>query len=245
VPASHHKDLAALRSALAAAGAGCRNERAPLLGLGGTARADLKPALRSRASDISQVRPEWALANNAALLAAPRSRSKGLNLAGRVFLHDYDASSDTDDKVLTLILSAPVVVASWINLQYYASRVDPVRYGSGDKVLHNVVGGLGVFEGNGGDLKVGLPLQSLHDGTKFVHEPRRLSVFIEAPRERIFAVLQKLPGVRTLFDKGWIHLFAIEGSRCFRYAAGGAAGDCWKHWAGIPVEIGQGSPMSI
>lgn len=123
--------------------------------------------------------------------------------------------------MLTLILCAPVVVASWINLQYYASRVDPERYGSGNKVLHNAVGGIGVWEGNGGDLKVGLPLQSIHDGAKFVHEPRRLSVFIEAGRAKIETVLQARPAVRQLFDHGWIHLFALEDGQCHRYTTAG------------------------
>ncbi|MBC7366188.1 MAG: DUF2309 family protein, partial [Undibacterium sp.] len=118
-------------------------------------------------------------------------------------------------------LAAPVVVASWINLQYYATRVDPVRYGSGNKVLHNVAGGLGVFEGNGGDLRAGLPLQSVHDGEKFMHEPRRLSVFVEAPREKIALVLARQPAPRELFDHAWIHLFALEGDLCHRYLPGG------------------------
>ena len=46
--------------------------------------------------------------------------------------------------------------------------MDPLHFGAGNKVLHNVVGGcLGVFEGNAGDLKVGLPWQSVHDGERF------------------------------------------------------------------------------
>jgi hypothetical protein len=177
--------------------------------------------LNQRIRDVSEVRPEWGLANNAALIAAPRSRTAALRLDGRVFLHDYDNAADIDNKVLTLILCAPVVVASWINLQYYASRIDPVRYGSGSKVLHNVVGGIGVLEGNGGDLKVGLPLQSIHDGERFVHEPRRLSVFVEAARPRIDAVLSVQPHVKQLFDHGWIHLFSLEGKSCHRYGPGG------------------------
>jgi len=222
VPGTHLADLVNLRLTLARAGASARHERAPSLGLDPALPAHgLDAAVRARAADIAQVRPEWGLANNAALVAAPRARTAGLKLNGRVFLHDYDASADPDDQVLTLILCAPVVVASWINLQYYASRVDPLHYGSGNKVLHNVVGGLGVLEGNGGDLKVGLPLQSIHDGEKWMHEPRRLSVYIEAPRERIEGVLAAQPAVRQLFDHGWIHLVALEGNRASRYTLDG------------------------
>ena len=73
------------------------------------------------------------------------------------------------------------MVTHWINMQYHVSAVDNRRYGSGNKVLHNVVGGrLGVFDGNGGDLRIGLLWQSLHDGTHLRHTPLRLSVFIEA-----------------------------------------------------------------
>ena len=221
VPASHASDIASLRTALAAAGIGARKERAGSIGLGDIPANQLDAAVRARVRDISQVRPEWGLANNAALVAAPRSRTAALKLDGRVFLHDYDAAADTDNNVLTLILCAPVVVASWINLQYYASRVDPVRYGGGNKILHNVVGGLGVLEGNGGDLKVGLPLQSIHDGEKFVHEPRRLTVFIDVARDRIDAVLAAQPGVRRLFDHGWIHLVALANDQAFRYTPDG------------------------
>lgn len=221
VPGTHLSDLLNLCLALSRAGAATRRERAPALGLGALPDPAIDAAVRTRATDISQVRPEWGLANNAALVAAPRSRTAGLKLEGRVFLHDYDASLDPEDKVLTLILCAPVVVASWINLQYYASRVDPARYGAGNKVLHHVVGGLGVMEGNCGDLKVGLPLQSIHDGEKFVHEPRRLSVFVEAAPDRIDAVLSRNPGVKQLFDHGWIHLHSLKGSSARRRTAHG------------------------
>lgn len=217
LPHTHLVDLVNLRRGLALAGAATRRERAAGLGLApNLPDSALDAAVRGRATDVSQVRPEWGLANNAALVAAPRWRTAGFKLDGRVFLHDYDAGSDLGDKVLTLILCAPVVVASWINLQYYASRVNPLLYGSGNKVLHNVVGGVGVVEGNGGDLKVGLPLQSIHDGERWMHEPRRLTVYIEAGRDRIEGVLQAHPEVRRLFDHGWIHLAAIEGDRTWR-----------------------------
>ncbi len=218
---THGEEMADLRAKLAEAGRRTRRERAARLGLGGLPDYDLLGALRERAADGSQVRPEWALANNAALVAAPRDRTAGMNLEGRVFLHDYDPENDPDDRILTLILSAPVVVASWINLQYYASRVDPERYGSGNKALHQVVGGVGVLEGNSGDLRVGLPLQSIHDGNGYVHEPRRLAVYVEASPSRIDRVLEGLPAVRSLFDNGWIHLWSLEGDRCWYRTRGG------------------------
>ena len=48
-----------------------------------------------------------------------------------------------------------------------------------------------MLEGNAGDLKVGLPWQSVHDGTRFVHEPLRLNVFIEAPLDALNGVIAK------------------------------------------------------
>jgi uncharacterized protein YbcC (UPF0753/DUF2309 family) len=222
VPASHHRDLEELRQALATAGHNSRKERAHCLGLDGVRQDALHDAVTQRTADISQVRPEWGLANNAAFIAAPRRRTAGLKLDGRVFLHDYDEAKDPDHSVLTLILTAPVVVASWINLQYYGSRVNPQIYGSGNKTLHNVAGGIGVFEGNGGDLRPGLPLQSIHNGEDYVHEPRRLSVYVEAEPRVIGAILEANPSVRDLFANGWIHLFALQGSECLRFREDGA-----------------------
>lgn len=227
VPETHLPDLRHLKIALTEAGQLARRERAPRLGLGHITReAALLKALRARADDISEVRPEWALANNAAIIVAPRQRTRGLDLGGRTFLHDYDAAADPDARVLSLILSAPVVVASWINLQYYASRVDPARYGAGDKTLHNVVGGIGVAEGNGGDLKVGLPWQSVHDGTQFVHEPRRLTVVVEDARSRIDGVLERENSIRQLVANEWIHLVSIEKDTAWLWTADG--------WSTIP-----------
>ena len=209
VPTTHRSDLAELQSWLATAAKTARRERAALLGLDSTA-PNLDAQVLARSRDWAQVRPEWGLAGNAAFIAAPRLRTQAANLGGRVFLHNYDQSADTDDSTLELIMVAPMVVANWINLQYYASTVNNGVFGSGNKVTHNVVGTLGVCQGNGGDLQTGLPLQSVHDGTKWVHEPLRLHVFIEAPRERIAAVLAKHESVRQLVDNGWLLLFAIE-----------------------------------
>lgn len=223
VPVTHLDELASLESALQRVGQLSRRERAKRLGLGDIRETELDEVIRNRGRDIAEVRPEWALANNAALIAAPRWRTAGLKLDGRTFLHEYDPDLDPESKILTAILTAPVVVASWINLQYYASRIDPEHFAAGDKTIHHVVAGLGVIEGNAGDLRSGLPLQSIHDGKDFVHEPRRLTVFLESETELVDKVLESQPEVRQLFDHQWIHLVVISGMQAHHRHQGG-----WK-----------------
>lgn len=213
VPSALHPALERLREALERAGDIARLERIQLLDeqvpTGATRRA--LQAVRERGKDWSQVRPEWGLAGNASFFAVPRSRTAHLSLEGRAFLHEYDWRQDPDFEVLKLIMTAPMVVANWINLQYYGSTVDHDRLGAGNKVLHNVVGGrIGVLEGNGGDLRQGLAIQSLHDGRRWIHEPLRLSVFIEAPAEAIDEIIAGSETVRDLVDNEWLHLFRVD-----------------------------------
>ena len=212
-PPRHASMITELTATLHTAGQLARAERAAALGLASLVddSSALEQSIRERTNDWSQVRPEWGLAGNAAFVVAPRWRTRHIDLKGRAFLHDYDWRLDTDLSVLTLIMTAPMVVTNWINLQYLASTVDNHRYGSGNKVLHNVVGGrIGVFEGNGGDLRIGLPMQSLHDGTTLMHCPLRLSVFIEAPTESIDTVIRASQVVRDLVDGQWLHLLCID-----------------------------------
>jgi uncharacterized protein YbcC (UPF0753/DUF2309 family) len=210
VPASHRGLLAELEAQLATAGHRARLERAPRLGIDTTDEAVVDRAVAARARDWAQVRPEWGLAGCRAFVVAPRAHTRGLDLGGRAFLHSYDWADDDGFGVLELIMTAPMVVASWINLQYYASTVDNDRWGSGNKVLHNVVGRLGVLEGNAGDLRVGLPFQSVHDGERSQHDPLRLSVFIEAPLDAMNDVLIKHDDVRALLDGGWVLLLRLD-----------------------------------
>jgi hypothetical protein len=213
--AEHAEDLARARRWLEAAGAVTRSERALRL-----PRATGEAAVALRARDWSEVRPEWGLAGCKAFIAAPRTRTTGRSLEGQAFLHDYDWRRDAGFGVLELILTAPVVVASWISLQYYGSSVAPQTFGSGNKLLHNVVGGVGVVEGNGGMLRAGLPWQSVHDGEGLVHVPLRLSVCVEAPRAAMTDILRRHEGVRALFDNRWLHLFALDdaGRMAWRYS---------------------------
>lgn len=216
---THTPDLEAFTEDLLLAGDAVRRERAARLGIAEANRAPLRTALERRAADWSEVRPEWALARNAAFIAAPRTRTRPLTLDGRAFLHEYEWRQDRGFTTLETILTAPVVVAHWINMQYLASTVDPTRYGSGDKTLHNVVGGrLGVYEGAGGDLRIGLAYQSVHDGTQFVHDPLRLAVYLEAPAPAIDAILAKHAIVRDLVANEWIHLYRLDGEGDAVYA---------------------------
>jgi hypothetical protein len=189
------------------------------------------------------VRPEWGLAGNAALVFAPRERTRGADLGGRVFLHDYHAADDADGGLLAQLFSAPMQVATWINLQYYASVVDPRAFGGGNKVLHDVVGGrLGVYEGNGGDLRVGLPLQSLHDGRRWRHTPVRLAVYVAADEARIErAIAASEPG-RRLVENGWLHLFRLadDGAVWARSRQGG-----WRLTPSLPVTTIAAEPPPV
>lgn len=234
IPHYFSEDLVLLQRCLDQASELARQERAPGLGLPDGDAASVRQAVTKRSRDWSQVRPEWGLAGNTAFIAAPRSRTCHFEFNGRVFLHNYDYRQDADGAILSLIMSAPMVVASWINLQYYASTVDNRRFGSGNKALHNVVGTIGILEGNGGDLRVGLPWQSLHDGITLRHEPVRLTVVIEAPADMIEQVLANHAEVRQLVDHQWLHLTRIDplDNRCYRYVPG-------RSWQAITDTTGE------
>lgn len=212
---THETDIRQAESWLVAAGTLARGERALRL-----PRTQGERSVSKRSHDWAETRPEWALAGCQAFIAAPRTHTASKNLEGRAFLHTYDWREDKGFGVLELVMTAPVVVASWISLQYYGSTVAPDLFGAGNKLLHNVAGGIGVIEGNGGLLRAGLPWQSVHDGENYVHEPLRLSVCIEAPREAMTNILRRHDNVRALFDNGWMHLFSLDddGHMAWRYA---------------------------
>ncbi|WP_270937509.1 putative inorganic carbon transporter subunit DabA, partial [Falsiroseomonas oryzae] len=207
--ASQGTILARLQADLATARAAATEER--LARLPGDAAADPVAAAERRAADWAQVRPEWALARNAAFIVADRGFTKRLDLEGRCFLHSYDWRADADGAALEVILTAPMVVAEWINTQYYFSTVDNAVFGAGSKVTHNVVGGFGVMQGNASDLMTGLPAQSVEsaDGLPY-HEPLRLMTVVRAPRARVEALITKHRILQTLFGNGWVALLVAD-----------------------------------
>jgi Uncharacterized protein conserved in bacteria len=218
VPESHEADIEQLRADLEQARAGAAAERAGDMGAG--LDAGVRETER-RAADWAETRPEWGLAGNAAFVVGPRSLTADLDLDGRSFLHSYDWSTDPDGAALEAIVTGPMVVTQWINSQYYFATVDPAVYGSGSKVTHNPVGNVGVYQGNGGDLMTGLPVQSLQSGTdEPYHQPLRLSTVIHAPVERVTDILADHDGVTELLENNWLSLTVVDPQqdhRSFRF----------------------------
>jgi hypothetical protein len=211
-PETHGEDLQWLRRDLAEAGARQAQERCGRLP-GSPAGLSPHAALRHverRSADLAQVRPEWGLSSNAAFIVAHRSLTLGLNLGGRVFLHSYDWQLDTKGSVLDVIMTAPLIVGEWINMEHYFSTVDNKVYGSDSKVIHNVVGGFGVMLGSGGDLQTGLPRQTVMAGEERYHDPLRLLAVIEAPTDRIVEIIRNHHALQHLFDNGWVNLVALD-----------------------------------
>jgi uncharacterized protein YbcC (UPF0753/DUF2309 family) len=204
VPNSHEEKLDRLKIDLQRAQQTATEERL------GSGLSSVKAA-HKKTNDWSETRPEWGLAKNAGFIVGPRSLTKTMNLNGNCFLHSYNWELDTTGGALEGIMQGPMVVTQWINNHYYFSSVDNETYGGGSKITHNITGKFGVVQGNGGDLKIGLPLQSVNEtDEKAYHQPLRLSVLIQAPKQRIQEILNKNENLKSLLDNEWIYLLVMD-----------------------------------
>nr|MBC7614198.1 DUF2309 domain-containing protein [Pseudopedobacter sp.] len=176
----------------------------------GKNKDSLKTA-HKKANNWAETRPEWGLAKNAAFIVGPRNLTKDINLGGRCFLHSYDWEKDNEGKALEAIMQGPMVVGQWINSHYYFSTVNNEQFGGGSKITQNVTGKLGVVQGNGGDLKIGLPLQSIKSSDQeMYHQPLRLSVVIQAPYNWIIDIIERNESIKTLLDNEWLYLMVMD-----------------------------------
>lgn len=212
VPATHETAVIELGRCFEAARAANAADRSASIPGAGDAAGAVRETER-RAADWAESYAEWGLVGNAAFIVGPRSLTAGRDLGRRAFLHSYEAAADPDGSGLETILTAPLIVAQWINAQYGASTVAPDRFGAGPKTLHNVVGTAGVLSGYGGDLRIGLPWQSVGVGREARHEPVRLQVFVQAPLERVNDIVDSSEVVRTLVAHRWITLRVRDDDR--------------------------------
>ncbi|WP_018174441.1 DUF2309 domain-containing protein [Thioalkalivibrio sp. ALJ9] len=225
LPASHLVYLERLRNGLRAATRRTARERLQTL------EPDLEDApdtitaarqARRNTVDWAQVRPEWGLARNAGFIIGRRHLTAASDLQGRTFLHSYDYRVDPKGRLLESILTGPLIVAQWINMEHYFSAVDNERYGSGSKAYHNVACRVGVMTGNLSDLRTGLPAQTvLYDGLPY-HDPIRLLALIEAPLSHARRAIENVPKVRSLIANGWVLCVILdpETDRLYRFVDG-------------------------
>jgi len=174
---------------------------------------EAKREVLRNAVDWTQVRPEWGLSGNWAFVIGRRALTEGLDLKGKVFLHSYDYRIDKKGFLLENVLSGPMVVGEWINMEHFFSASDNEGFGSGSKVYHNVVGRFGVMTGNLSDLRTGLPAQTVMRGEEPFHKPVRLLVLVEAPLEMVERAIKKVWKVRELVLNGWINLLVLDPER--------------------------------
>ena len=182
---------------------------------------------KTRSIDWSQVRPEWGLSGHTAFIAGRRILTKGIDLEGRTFLHSYDSSKDPEGTALEVIMTAPMIVGQWINMEHYFSTVDVNVYGAGSKAYHNVVGNVGVMFGTQSDLAIGLPIQTVMDGENPYHVPMRLFVILEAPREMIDTLIAKHEILQELIGNQWLHIVSLEPESMEFYLRQPTSG--WNH----------------
>jgi len=209
VPESHADDVESLREDLSRARESAAEERSLTMGVDSDGAGGRE--VERRSADWAETRPEWGLAGNVSFVIGPRSLTRDLDLDARAFLHSYDPSTDPDGEALEAIMLGPMVVTQWISAQYYFASVDNSVYGSGSKVTQNPVGNVGVFQGNGGDVMAGLPLESVYaDDDKPYHQPIRLSVVVYAPADRVESILDANEELAQLVDNGWVHLTVVE-----------------------------------
>ncbi len=213
IPESHKKDIEVFKRGLREATIRTAHERYFRLP-GAKDNASQEEAVKDikrRASDWSETRPEWGLSQNAAYIIGSRKLTKDFNLEGRSFLNSHDYRLDKTAEKLERILNGPLAVGQWINAEHYFTATDPEVYGSGSKIYHNVVGRVAVMSGPQSDLRTGLAWQTvMSGGDQPYHEPMRLLVVVEAPRDRILGIIERSELLTKLLDNEWMNLVAID-----------------------------------
>jgi hypothetical protein len=209
VPADHRADLEQVRRSLDKARAMSAHERTRRFEAADgelTTEEGLRH-VQERAEHLGEPRPEYGHCTNAVAVVGRRETTRGMFLDRRAFLVSYDAPKDPEDKALAAVLGAVIPVCGGISLEYYFSTVDNEGYGCGTKLPHNISGLLGVMNGYQGDLRTGLPLQTVE-----IHEPVRILFVVETSPERVLKVIHANPLLTEFLENRWIRLASIDPS---------------------------------
>jgi len=162
--------------------------------------------VEGRSEDLSQARPEYNHATNAMTLVGRREWSRGLFLDRRSFLQSYDPDQDdAKGTILARILGAVIPVCAGISLEYYFSCVDPIGWGAGNKLPHNITSLLGVMEGTSSDLRPGLYCQMTE-----IHEPMRHIFVIETTASIMQRIIEENPAIGLLCHGGWVRVVVYD-----------------------------------
>lgn len=207
MPESHRADYHRVRQSLDRARALNAEERARRFGTAGRWLAGQR-ALRhvqARAEHIAEPRPEYGHCTNAVAYVGRRELTRGLFMDRRAFLISYDATRDPANEMLARVLGAVVPVCAGISLEYYFSTVDNEAYGSGTKLPHNITGLIGVMNGYQGDLRTGLPLQTVE-----IHEPVRILFVVETTPARLMSVIRPNAELVEFVCNRWIRLATLD-----------------------------------
>ncbi|RFC50971.1 MAG: hypothetical protein DVB22_001745 [Verrucomicrobia bacterium] len=207
VPEGHRGDLARLQASLDKARAMSAHERTRRFE---AASPDFGPEealvhVRERSEHLGEPRPEYGHGTNAVCIVGRREQTRGLFFDRRAFLVSYDATLDPKDEALARVLGAVIPVCGGISLEYYFSFVDNEVYGCGTKLPHNVTGLVGVMNGYQGDLRTGLPLQTVE-----IHEPVRILFVVETTPERLMKVVRANPELTQFVENQWIRVATMD-----------------------------------
>jgi uncharacterized protein YbcC (UPF0753/DUF2309 family) len=204
LPETHRSELATIRRIFDEVSARNAHERcrrfmsAPLT----LSFDEAKLHVENRSEDLAQTRPELGHATNAICHVGRRERTRGIFFDRRAFHTAYDPTQDDENgTILARTMAAVFPVCGGINLEYFFSHVDPMGYGCGTKLPHNITSLLGVMDGATSDLRTGLPMQMTE-----IHEPVRLLIICETTPVIMRKVLEGNPLGRTMTENEWIIL---------------------------------------
>ncbi|MBE2281880.1 MAG: DUF2309 domain-containing protein [Prosthecobacter sp.] len=207
MPETHHGDLNRVKQSIDQARIHNADERVRRFGTAGPGVRGERAlrCVQARSEHIAEPRPEYGHCTNAVAYVGRRDHTRGLFMDRRAFLVSYDATKDPANEALARVLGAVIPVCGGINLEYYFSTVDNEVWGAGTKLPHNITGLVGVMNGFQGDLRTGLPVQTVE-----IHEPVRILFVVETTPPRLMSVIKANKELVEFVCNRWIRLATMD-----------------------------------